>query len=321
MKSFFVYEKDDLDSKIKSAQCALENLAEESKKIQETLTQQTGKAQALKSIRITGRWHSEIMYYNKDRWNKENWQLAVKNAKTEIESMRREIESQHKANIPIIESNKAALKALCRFMEQIGFPRQWTEYKYKTTRSRNQTPHKHNAGWLEDSYRWLRCDDAYDREIKQLDSLTKQINEFEKKRKQEDVQKERAKKKLEEKKRKERVVPVLIGKYGLDIDSEINDVLDEILNRDKYLCLAHYMLQNRNDWNDGHDSASYGLLRFSIETPKDEEIYDDIQECIDNWDNDGRVFRDTEWNYSKIFALASAELYADYHTITELLDK
>ena len=53
------------------------------------------------------------------------------------------------------------------------------------------------------------------------------------------------------------------------------DILDVILEKDKYLRLAHYLLKNREDWNDGYSYAESGLNGFDVETETDKLIEDD----------------------------------------------
>jgi len=104
-------------------------------------------------------------------------------------------------------------------------------------------------------------------------------------------------------------------------DSE-RDLLDVILEKDKYLRLGHYLLKNREDWNDGYSYAENGLNGFIVESDEDGLIAADIQNCIDNWDGDGRCFRDCQYNYDHCFSLVKDEqLYKDYQLVKSWVDK
>ena len=60
---------------------------------------------------------------------------------------------------------------------------------------------------------------------------------------------------------------------------------------------------------------------FTVETETDQEIQDELQGLIDNWDGDGRVFRDCKWNYSTLYAMVTdehSELQAQLTQLTAL---
>jgi len=96
----------------------------------------------------------------------------------------------------------------------------------------------------------------------------------------------------------------LTYKYDVDTDdATFYDIAQAIIAKDKYLMLGYYLECNRNDWNEGPDFAQTGLRRFPIESQLDKDIYDDISSYIDNWDGDGRIFRDCTWCYSALYDL------------------
>lgn len=98
------------------------------------------------------------------------------------------------------------------------------------------------------------------------------------------------------------------------------EILHAILEKDKYLNLAHHLEANRNDWNDGYWSAKRGLQGFTIDSNEDQEIYNCIYKITQYEDVDGRYFRDCEYNYGMLFGKVDAALYKDYEIVKEMMD-
>lgn len=116
-------------------------------------------------------------------------------------------------------------------------------------------------------------------------------------------------------------IDILANKYELGLDANQDDILEKICDQDKYLKLAHGLLKNRMDWYDGPTDANYALGEFKVETPLDQEIYNSISPYINDWNGDGRIFRDMEWNYDRIFTLvkeSNPSLYSDYQKLMEI---
>ena len=135
------------------------------------------------------------------------------------------------------------------------------------------------------------------------------------------VKDEEAKKELEKKVKEEnRILALLLAKYDLDIDCEWRDLMDAITEKNKYLDLAYALEKNRGDWNEGYDYAESGLNRFKVVTEQDQEIYDNIYSYFDDF-CDGRVFRDCEWNYGRLYGLVdNNDLMKDFETVKSHLD-
>jgi hypothetical protein len=115
----------------------------------------------------------------------------------------------------------------------------------------------------------------------------------------------------------------LIKKYDFNFPSGLpsaDDLLDAILNKNKYLYLAHYLSLNRDDWNDGYSYAETGLNGFSVETEEDIEIYADVYSYFEDF-SDGRVWRDSEWNYTRLFSMVPADLMEDYSKVNEYISR
>ena len=116
-------------------------------------------------------------------------------------------------------------------------------------------------------------------------------------------------------KRKDAMAIRLAVKWGLDeniLDRGL--ILEELINKDKYIMLAMAMEETRGDWSDGFYRVEYALGKFKVETQEDDLIYGDISGCM-NCD-DGRIFRDTDYNYSILYdRFANQELLADIFSI------
>jgi len=112
----------------------------------------------------------------------------------------------------------------------------------------------------------------------------------------------------------------MASKYGLKEENTKEELLDKILEKDKYLRLGHYLILNRNDWNDGPNFAENGLYSFSVETEEDKLIYAEISSLIDNWGGDGRCFRDCHWSYDHLFTKVDTDLYKDFEKVSGWID-
>jgi hypothetical protein len=179
---------------------------------------------------------------------------------------------------------------------------------------------KHLWGERSNQYKYLErqsVDDRYHQasrisRVSRFEEGLKWRNEEKAKIEKEKLKKEKAEKMLEEKKTELRECLKIALRYDLDETYGVGELLEELEDRCKYLSLGLAMLRCRNDWNDGC-SVDYALSRFKVETEQDQEIYDDVSEAIDNFneDRDGRYFRDTKWDYTEIFALADKQLFTD----------
>lgn len=235
------------------------------------------------------------------------------------------LEEQHALNEPLIKHNKETVAAIKNTMILAGIPESYTTQEYPTSRSRNKKTVHHTAGYVSDIQRFISTGDGYDFAIRSCnDQMTRYETEY-KKLKGNIEATERAAAEEKKKRDADRKLIELCIKYGLqsdDSDVDISDVMDEILKRNKYLRLAHFLEKNRNDWSDGPDYAECGLYGFNVETEQDQEIYDELYHHIDDWQGDGRVFRDCKWNYTEIYGLVEDEaLIKDYNQAYDILIK
>lgn len=226
------------------------------------------------------------------------------------------IEETHKTNLAAIENNKLVKEKVAFVMGQIGMPTTYSKTYYKTNRSRTSTTETVRAGWFDDVQR-IAVSDGYEAKIsaakQAFESLKKKAaQEIEELRKQEQI------KEKEEKAKKEVLAKARLQvKYGMTEDSEWDEVLEALDKKDKYFMLARAMNDVRNDWNDGFGRVEWALGKFVVETEEDKEIEADIQSCLDSEEDDGRIFRDTTYNYSVLYAKVDEDLMKDYETLKE----
>lgn len=89
---------------------------------------------------------------------------------------------------------------------------------------------------------------------------------------------------------------------GLDpMETTLDDAQEAILKRCKYLNLAVAGERTRGDWSEGCYRVENALGRFSIESVTDKVIAEDWAAICEDFE-DGRSFRDTTWNYDRIFS-------------------
>lgn len=239
----------------------------------------------------------------------------VKNALEEkYRSLLIDIEATHNANIPRIENNKLLREKVFLMMDAVGIPRTWGQYEIPKGRRTKQWI-THVAGYDEDLNRNVKVDDGYAVAARSVDSCLKDIDRIFNELKT-GIAKEEQKKLAEEKEKAKALwLAKMQVKYSLDETAGVETVLSTILSKDKYLDLAHAMMETRNDWSDGFYRVEDALGRFSVVTDEDHRIY----ECVnllteDDYDVDGRVFRDCAWNYDVLFGLVLDKgLLEDYN--------
>lgn len=104
---------------------------------------------------------------------------------------------------------------------------------------------------------------------------------------------------------------------GIDpVESDQHDAEQAIRSRCKYLDLALAGSETRSDWSDGCYRVENALSRFKVESAIDGEIVSSWSFMCRDFE-DGRCFRDCEWNYGKIMAeladKASVDLWNQLH--------
>ena len=260
-------------------------------------------------------------YSNRDPDTSEQWDAQLEKFKAMCAAELDRLAAVHAANEPIIAHNNKVAEKIRIFMKATGIPDSRAETDYGTGRRRTPKTTWVPAGYIGDISRNVIVADGYESAVRSVKDAEQKAVERVKAEKVKLEQVERQKKVDEAKKKADMVIVHMRVKYGCEVEAEPDDVLSAILEKNKYLHLAHFMQMNRSDWNDGPNYARTGLDGFNPETELDREIYDAVQAACDDWGGDGRVFRDMEHNYGEIYALVNDEtLMKDYQAIVEMCD-
>lgn len=242
----------------------------------------------------------------------------------ELEKARAADVEAHQSNTDAIAQNQAIVADVTAMMKAIGIPDTWTHRDDKS-RARYTKMITEAAGYIGDLARHVPTDDGfavataiykrlrqeYDRYLEQAtrdDEQAKRLWDTEQRRKQEE--------------RKANIeLATMILRYDLPHDAEWDDVLSALRSRDQRLDLAVAMSQTRSDWSEGFWRVRDALGRFVPSDAEDQAIYDDVAECCNDDCGDGRIFRDTEWSYGRLFAsVADQQLSADVQVAMSRVD-
>lgn len=228
----------------------------------------------------------------------------------QLEEARARDVATHEKNLPAIETNKAVRARIEALMAEIGMP---TSYSERDTKSRARYPKtiRNDAGYLGDLRRHCPTTDGFESATSTYERLKKDYDAYamraEEEAKQADAKKAREAEALVEKRKADMELAAVLLRYELPLESSWSDVLDALCEKDQRLDLAVAMQCTRGDWSEGPYRVKNALDRFQIETTEDKDIANDVLSCLDNFE-DGRVFRDTNWNYSRLFASAKDEV-------------
>lgn len=217
----------------------------------------------------------------------------------------------------IEDNNKKIYNNLINLIKLIGI-----ETRHRDPKSRKRIPDWVDKEFVAELYTSCKTTDSSWRLIQDhYNNWIVRAKEIVAKKEKEAQEKIKAEAETKKTKDKEILILDLVKRYNLDISNGIptpDDILDQLLEKDKYLKLAHFLLKNRNDWNDGPSYAKQGLNSFPEENGLDEFITSELWGLVNDWDGDGRVFNDCQYNYSVIFDLVKdKDLYNDYQKIKE----
>ena len=238
------------------------------------------------------------------------------------EAWKEKAEPIKQENQEIIAHNKIQLERIKKLMKVLGVHPERTEYIYKTSRSKNMTKKVSTSGYIDDLNRVLVTKDDYAIHLKRITDKRAKVEAFGLKKLKEVAEARLAKEKEQAEEAKIQELAFLRAKYTPAFNnSHVGELLCLILSKNKYLYLAHYLEQNRNDWSDGASYAETGLEGFVVSDEIDSAIEAEIGHLIEDWGYDGRCFRDCTYNYNTLYGMVSdKELLNDYHTIAKYIE-
>lgn len=150
-----------------------------------------------------------------------------------VNSILKEAERQHEANIPAIENNNRIINGVFNLMERLGVSKEISEYTYKTTRHRSKEWVKRTADWPSEVRYFVPTNDGF-AAIEQKCKV--QINEIEKWKKDRLAEIELAERKnlIEKQKAEEHVLFYkLCAKYDIVPTPQVywENVIEKIINK------------------------------------------------------------------------------------------
>lgn len=243
-----------------------------------------GAIQATESLK-SGKWTPRLVESDS------GWNQILSDYKSDIESAAR--------NDIVNNNNQSLVNNLRKIIAGSGFPEtrsEWTGRKYKSVANE-----------------WSKCIFTVSGEGSSV--LEKRMKEYQALRDQyEKKAAEQKEKSIAEEKRKEaaRIANVefidLCRHFEIDpTKSDTSDLREAILSKSKYLRLAVSGSETRNDWSGGCYRVESALSEFDISDVVDKCIHDEWRSICDDFE-DGRSFRDCEWNYDRIFDLVDDSL-------------
>lgn len=261
-------------------------------------------------------------YFRWENFTKEKFDLVMERFDTAKEKWIKDALEVQKQNEEILLHNKIQYDRIKKMMSVFGIGEIHTEWSYKTSRSSKMTKKTTTCGWVTDLKRVLDLSDNYKTILTKIENKRKSVEAYGLKKLKEISEARKEKERKEEEQRKIQELAFLRVRYTpKNPVASDEEILTEILERNKYLHLAHYLQANRNDWTDGYDYAEQGLERFDIECAFDKAVVEELTKLIEEQDwVDGRVFRDCEYNYTVLFSEVKDEvLLSDYKKIIEII--
>lgn len=225
-------------------------------------------------------------------------------------------QATHARNEPALEHNRRMQMIIRAVMKAAQVPDSFrAEVRSRGWRKKWET---RPAGYAGDLNRTFPVDDGVETERLAHQRLTqeygvyraKAVAEAEQRQRREEIEKKAA----ADKRRADIQLAQIILRYGLPEDIEWPAVLENLRARSKYADLAVAGVQTRGDWSEGFYRVQDALGRFVVETDQDKNIAADLLGCVRADERDGRVFRDTTWNYDRLFELVEPQLAQDIRT-------
>jgi len=232
----------------------------------------------------------------------------------QLEAARAADIAAHEANAPAIENNMAITERVNALMAEIGMPAKYSE-RDQHSRARYPKTITRPAGYLTDLLRECKTSDGFSAATSTYESLKQRYEAYAVTAQEETARiaqrAEQEKRAQADRRKADMELAAILLRYELPIDSTWDDVLENLRSRDQRLDLAVAMSQTRGDWFEGAYRVTSAISRFTIRTDEDKDIANDVLGCTHDFE-DGRVFRDTAWNYDRLFAsVDDKQLVAD----------
>lgn len=245
---------------------------------------------------------------------KPSMQSVATHALQQLELARAKDLEAHERNLPALANNQAVASHVTAVMTATGMPLKWSE-RDRSSRSRYSKSLTHEAGWITDLRRECKTDDGFATATSTYEALKARYQEYAEQGKREaqkaEETRQREKEAALDKRKADMALATILLRYELPLESSWGEVLDALAGRDQRLQLAVAMQRTRLDWSDGPCRVIGALRAFKIETDEDKNIAACVAGCLVDFD-DGRVFRDCEWNYGALFAsVADQQLSTD----------
>lgn len=259
-------------------------------------------------------YESHVKTFN---YSKPSMVRVAEYAMQQLEAARKVDIERHEKNASALKNNEEIRASVVSLMTAVGMPEKFTQ-RDMNSRARYPKSQTLRAGYLTDLDRECKVNDGFDAATYTYNQLLSSYKLYqEQAAKQGEVEK-REKEREEQariaKRRADMELAAVILRYGLPIESEWSDVLEDLRKRDQRLDLAVAMEDVRGDWNEGCYPVNNALERFTIRTDEDKDIANDVLGCTHDFE-DGRVFRDISWSYSRLYAsVADQQLAADVQT-------
>lgn len=253
--------------------------------------------------------------YTNDTWRRERTPIdTAQVAQRALAEAWAKDQATHEKNAAAISNNRAVRDEVSALMARIEMPREWREVDHNS-RARYPKHVTRTAGYLSDLSKHVPIDDHFQAAERSYNDLKARYDQYAKEAEQADENAKKAKEREAERAKEERRANIelatIILRYGLDLDATWEDVSEALRAKDQRLDLAFAMQETRGDWSDGFYRVAAALKTFDpTASEEDAAIMQDVASCMG--DEDGRVFRDTAWNYGRIFeSIADRQLVAD----------
>ena len=240
----------------------------------------------------------------------------VANAISALDAAFAKDKETHEANVPALAANRDLAKRLEEQMLALGFPRSEWELNPKS-RSAHTRYNTVDAGWLRSIRAHVPVDDGFSACEQAYTRLKSEFERAAKAAADADARTAREKEMAENAAKARRVADLklleLCQRRGFDIGTNYDTALDKLRASNQRLDLAVAMMQTRDDWSEGCYRVEDALDRFKPSCPDEEAMANEASGNCAEWGEimDGRVFRDSCWNYDRIIGTLDEQLRKD----------